>query len=59
MARLLIRCPTCDGDGSYETTHPMWGSPSCPEAYVQVTCDECEGTGEVDAPEEEDEDDDA
>jgi hypothetical protein len=38
----------------------MWGSPSCPEAYVQVTCDECEGTGEVDAPEEEeDEDDDA
>lgn len=47
MARLSIPCPNCDGDGVHEANHPMWGSPSCPEAYVQVDCDECEGSGEV------------
>lgn len=40
-----ITCKTCGGDGVVEARHPMWGSPSCPEAYVQVTCDDCEGDG--------------
>jgi hypothetical protein len=24
----------------------MWGSPSCPEAYVQTRCSECDGEGQ-------------
>lgn len=44
--RITIPCKQCDGDGVHDARHPMWGSPSCPEAYVQVECDECEGSGE-------------
>ena len=40
-------CPACDGMGDYETNHPMWGTPSCPEAYVNVKCPECLGSGEI------------
>lgn len=40
-------CPACDGMGEYDTPHAMWGSPSCPEAYVNVKCSECDGSGVV------------
>tara|TARA_R110002126_G_scaffold263390_1_gene406347 strand:- start:285 stop:617 length:333 start_codon:yes stop_codon:yes gene_type:complete len=40
-------CPACHGMGDYDTPHPMWGSPSCPEAYVNVKCSECDGSGVV------------
>ena len=43
----LGECKKCDGRGGYETPHPMWGSPSCPEAYVSVKCSECDGSGVV------------
>jgi DnaJ-class molecular chaperone len=43
----LVECEKCDGMGDYDTPHPMWGSPSCPEAYVNVKCSECEGSGKV------------
>ena len=25
----------------------MWGSPSCPEAYVMIDCDRCDGAGDI------------
>jgi len=41
------QCPTCGGEGSYETQHPRWGSRDCPEPYISVQCEDCEGEGEV------------
>ncbi len=43
----LIECPRCEGSGEWDEPHPQWGSPSCPEAYVQIICPECEGKGQV------------
>lgn len=48
MTRTKVVCPECDGMGEYDTPHPMWGLPSCPEAYVTRKCEACEGTGMVD-----------
>ena len=46
-AARLVRCEDCGGLGEYDQPHPMWGSPSCPEAYVSVKCRACDGTGDV------------
>jgi len=43
----LGECEKCDGRGEYDTPHAMWGSPSCPEAYINVRCSECDGSGVV------------
>lgn len=34
-------CETCDGEGVVEDRHPMWGSLSCPEAWITVPCPDC------------------
>jgi hypothetical protein len=41
-------CPLCAGEGTIETTHPLWGTRSCPEPYVQITCPDCDGDGAFD-----------
>ena len=41
----LVYCPICDGQGGVETQHPEWGSRTCPEAYVVIKCEACDGTG--------------
>lgn len=43
----FVECEKCGGLGDYDMPHPMWGSPSCPEAYVNVKCDVCDCTGKV------------
>jgi len=43
-------CPTCGGMGEYTACHPKWGSPSCPEAYINVRCEDCDGTGTCEIP---------
>lgn len=35
----MALCDECGGLGEYETQHPMWGAPFCPEAYVIVMGD--------------------
>ena len=40
-------CEKCGGLGEYDVPHHQWGSRSCPEAYVNVKCTDCEGTGKV------------
>ena len=50
-----IICPDCGGDKEVEVCHPMWGSPTCPEAYIIISCPTCEGSGEVEAYDEDDE----
>lgn len=41
-----IACPHCDG-GIVERRHPWFGQASCPSPVVDVTCDYCEGVGEI------------
>ncbi len=59
MKTRIETCEKCGGLGEYDKPHPMWGSPSCPEAYIGVKCAVCGGKGEVEVeiePLEEDED---
>jgi DnaJ-class molecular chaperone len=42
---IWVKCPDCGGDGTVEIRHPQWGSPTCPEAYINVPCSTCEGAG--------------
>lgn len=40
-------CTECDGAGGIEARHPSWGSSTCPEAYVQIPCKRCDGSGTI------------
>lgn len=40
-------CEACGGTGWVEKYHPWYGQASCPEPYVDVRCDECNGVGSV------------
>lgn len=46
--KFTVACVHCGGQGSYDTPHPQWGSRTCPEAYVNVDCPECNGDGWLD-----------
>jgi hypothetical protein len=41
------KCPDCGGLGEYDVPHPLWGTRTCPEAYVNVKCRACDGSGTV------------
>jgi DnaJ-class molecular chaperone len=43
----IVTCTTCDGGGSYSIRHPAYGTPSCPEPELEIKCDHCDGTGEI------------
>lgn len=47
LREIEVPCDYCDGEGKHEEKHPSWGSPFCPEAYVLVSCGECDGTGKM------------
>lgn len=38
-------CPHCGGEKTITVRHSLWGSPSCPEPYEDITCPTCEGHG--------------
>lgn len=40
-----VECRVCDGWGTTSRRHPTWGQASCPEPYLEETCDACAGTG--------------
>lgn len=50
-----IPCPWCGGDKRVEIQHPSWGARDCPEAYIMVICPTCDGEGEIEADDEDDE----
>jgi len=41
----VVTCTKCDGRGGHEALHPRYGSRDCPEAYILVDCEQCDGTG--------------
>lgn len=43
----VCTCPQCGGDKRLETTHPEWGTRTCPEAYIMVDCPRCDGAGVI------------
>ena len=44
--RQTTTCTKCEGTGGFERQHPSWGSRTCPEAYIKVPCDLCDGSGD-------------
>lgn len=55
--RPVVDCPTCEGTGHVEFTHPLWGTYHCPEPTDLVLCDECGGMGEIPKDDEDGDDD--
>ena len=47
-----IICPDCGGLTEVCVKHPSLGTRDCPEAYINIPCPACEGTGEIDEDEE-------
>lgn len=44
--RQTTTCTKCEGTGGFEKQHPSWGARDCPEAYIKVPCDLCDGAGD-------------
>lgn len=42
-------CPDCNGEGEVESTHHLYGSPSCPSPWETIECPRCRGVGEITA----------